>query len=639
VALDSSPASNSFAACSRRLSRSTGRDAQPARVWVPHTSNMQRAADNVTMAGNVDCSSACRTVLHASAEDAAAGDGDGEQVGEVSVGEGGDVVHHVLVGLVGAEVVDAQLVLDCLVQVGALVITHVVDDALGEDFARVHIEDSAAGHGITLERFGEVLQVHGDWFQSAIAAHVCECRRPCGCIRRYTLSLLWRRRTPGLLIEASGGGLMDVQWSGSFEIARDEALVLPVADADAVARGAASAPVVGWLRTLAGWVGGGRPFGSGGPARLSREDFEQVASLPGWDRLGAADSDTQAILCDLAVRWALQTRLLSLRSGVLRVAKRSVAWLDAPEVLWFRAFTALQCPDRAFTDLLSEYGSSRVRWHEPIDAVGELLRCLATGPLDDDAVQRTYASRYGAHLASTVGETRVLILLAEALGLIDREDTGVRTPGCGDWRITALGRAVDALQVMPFTEVAGEDDELAELCLLRRPAEQVEPGIEMKVTLSRLNVWRRLSVPGELTMHGLHLAIQSSLGWSGEHLHIFEAGPFRFSSGSGWHRLDDTIPTEFPTLSDLYTLGIREFRYEYDLGESWVHEIVLTAEIPEGESLMRCLAGDGRTPAEDGQDWREDGDGNWVHDPVPAGDRAFDLARINRDLAILYELD
>jgi hypothetical protein len=92
-------------------------------------------------------------------------------------------------------------------------------------------------------------------------------------------------------------------------------------------------------------------------------------------------------------------------------------------------------------------------------------------------------------------------------------------------------------------------------------------------------------------------------------------------------------------MSDLSALGIRGLRYEYDLGEGWDHEIVLTAEVPEGVSVARCLAGAGTTPAEGRQDWREEDDRKMVRAPLPAGNRAFDLTRINRDLALLCKRD
>ncbi|WP_194907025.1 plasmid pRiA4b ORF-3 family protein [Catenulispora rubra] len=425
--------------------------------------------------------------------------------------------------------------------------------------------------------------------------------------------------------------------SGSFDDAQAKGLVLPIADADTVAREVASAAVVGWFRALASWVADGRSFAPGDPAQLSQQDVDGVAGFLSLDRFGAEDADAVAMFCNLAVHWAVQARLLRVRSGMLRVAKQNLVWLEAPEVLWFRALMAMQRPDRVFSDLLGEYGGSRVCGHEPFSAIGDLLRHLAAGPLDDDAVVRTYTSLYGEHVAPMAAEARVSILMAEALALIDRDEPAGASVR-GRWRVTALGRVVDALCVMPYTELAAEDDELDELCLLGQPTGRIEPGFQVKVTLLRHNVWRRLSVPGELTMHGLHLAIQSAFGWSNDHLHVFEAGPFRFSSQSDWRRLDDTIPTEFPTMSDLRALGIRKLRYEYDLGDSWEHEIVLAAEVPEGVPVVRCLAGAGTVPAEDGQDWREDDDGNAIRIPVPVGDRAFELTRINKGLAALFDM-
>ena len=48
--------------------------------------------------------------------------------------------------------------------------------------------------------------------------------------------------------------------------------------------------------------------------------------------------------------------------------------------------------------------------------------------------------------------------------------------------------------------------------------------LSLKVTLSGTKppVWRRLLMPGEMTLGDLHQAIQAAMGWDGGHLHAFD---------------------------------------------------------------------------------------------------------------------
>jgi hypothetical protein len=50
--------------------------------------------------------------------------------------------------------------------------------------------------------------------------------------------------------------------------------------------------------------------------------------------------------------------------------------------------------------------------------------------------------------------------------------------------------------------------------------------LSLKVTLRgvRPPIWRRLVVPGAMTLGDLHQAIQAAMGWEGDHLHAFDIG-------------------------------------------------------------------------------------------------------------------
>ena len=48
--------------------------------------------------------------------------------------------------------------------------------------------------------------------------------------------------------------------------------------------------------------------------------------------------------------------------------------------------------------------------------------------------------------------------------------------------------------------------------------------VSLKVTLrgTRPPIWRRLLVPGGMTLGDLHHAIQAAMGWEDDHLHAFD---------------------------------------------------------------------------------------------------------------------
>jgi hypothetical protein len=230
-------------------------------------------------------------------------------------------------------------------------------------------------------------------------------------------------------------------------------------------------------------------------------------------------------------------------------------------------------------------------------------------------------------------EIRIPLFVGWALGLVARDEA------VGRWRLTAAGLIVHTLHQLPETTVDGEDDPDRPMSLVQWP-DEAEPGFTIKVKLSRSGVWRRLNVPGELTVFGLHLALQIAFGWHGDHLHQFQAGPFRFAAGE--FELEEVVPSDLMTVTDLAALGIRDLQYEYDFGDSWLHEIVIEKVLPAGAvSAIACTAGAGTTPFEDGEGWIEDAEGNWVPDPdaVPDPRRVYDVVRINQALAALTDED
>ncbi len=132
-------------------------------------------------------------------------------------------------------------------------------------------------------------------------------------------------------------------------------------------------------------------------------------------------------------------------------------------------------------------------------------------------------------------------------------------------------------------------------------AETVPPVIyQLKVTLngSKPPIWRRVQVPGDITLAKLHRILQAAMGWQDYHLHAFEVAGMEYGQPDpDLHmRSDKSVK-----LNQLIPGEKFKFRYEYDFGDSWVHVLEVEKILPpEPEAhYPRCLAGKRACPPED----------------------------------------
>lgn len=124
--------------------------------------------------------------------------------------------------------------------------------------------------------------------------------------------------------------------------------------------------------------------------------------------------------------------------------------------------------------------------------------------------------------------------------------------------------------------------------------------VSVKVTLRGIRppIWRRLVLPGSLTLGDLHQAIQVAMGWEGYHLHAFAVDGRHYGDP---HSVDDVLSEERLTLSALRTSGISRFSYTYDFGDGWEHAILIEKRQPpaDGRPTPACVAGKRACPPED----------------------------------------
>jgi len=124
--------------------------------------------------------------------------------------------------------------------------------------------------------------------------------------------------------------------------------------------------------------------------------------------------------------------------------------------------------------------------------------------------------------------------------------------------------------------------------------------IRLKVTLRGVKppVWRRLLMPGTMTLGQLHTAIQAAMGWHDSHLHVFDIGGDAFGDP---RNVDDVADEKRPTLNGLLRSSVVRFGYTYDFGDNWEHTIAFEkSDLPaEGETYPVCIGGKRNCPPED----------------------------------------
>ena len=101
---------------------------------------------------------------------------------------------------------------------------------------------------------------------------------------------------------------------------------------------------------------------------------------------------------------------------------------------------------------------------------------------------------------------------------------------------------------------------------------------DLRVELEEIEplIWRRVLVPGNITLPRLHDLLQLVMGWTDSHLHSFEVGERMFGmDGTDLEELSMSNKKKF-TLDEVLGDSIREFTYDYDFGDSWRHRITAT---------------------------------------------------------------
>jgi len=121
-------------------------------------------------------------------------------------------------------------------------------------------------------------------------------------------------------------------------------------------------------------------------------------------------------------------------------------------------------------------------------------------------------------------------------------------------------------------------------------SENFKQVYQFKISLLDIQppIWRRVQVPDYYVFSDLHNIIQKAMGWDNCHL-------YEFSKKAGNPIL------ESDKIQNIFSLENNKAYYEYDLGDSWLHEILLEKILPavRDSRYPVCIAGKRACPPED----------------------------------------
>ena len=124
---------------------------------------------------------------------------------------------------------------------------------------------------------------------------------------------------------------------------------------------------------------------------------------------------------------------------------------------------------------------------------------------------------------------------------------------------------------------------------------------ELRVELKEIEppIWRVLQVPSRTSLLKFHRILQRAMGWTNSHLHLFDVdGKLYGEPSTEWDL--EILDSRKMTLGKIFTEGRTAFLYEYDLGDSWRHNITLMGTVEgEAEEKLACTAGARACPPED----------------------------------------
>jgi hypothetical protein len=134
----------------------------------------------------------------------------------------------------------------------------------------------------------------------------------------------------------------------------------------------------------------------------------------------------------------------------------------------------------------------------------------------------------------------------------------------------------------------------------RQPESVVVYQLKVRLTDIESPIWRRFLVAGDQTLYRLHLILQAIMGWENYHLYEFFIDEIEYGEPDDEYQPDIAYARKTMMSQVLHSQGQR-FRYVYDYGDNWEHEIEVEkiSEPKEYAFYPVCLEGERACPPED----------------------------------------
>jgi len=129
---------------------------------------------------------------------------------------------------------------------------------------------------------------------------------------------------------------------------------------------------------------------------------------------------------------------------------------------------------------------------------------------------------------------------------------------------------------------------------------------QLKITLKNTKpaIWRRVQTNADISLNELHYLVQVVMGWGNSHLHQFNCAGQYYGDERLWQESFDDFDMRDSLTTKVEKVLKKEkdkILYEYDMGDSWNHNILLekitTVDIPLMHPI--CVKGAMRCPPED----------------------------------------
>lgn len=104
-------------------------------------------------------------------------------------------------------------------------------------------------------------------------------------------------------------------------------------------------------------------------------------------------------------------------------------------------------------------------------------------------------------------------------------------------------------------------------------------------------IWRRILTPSHVRLDDFHRILQTAIGWTNSHLHLFDTGSDTFAPLE--FEVEDARNSRKVQLEDILKKEGSTVRYEYDFGDGWVHTLTLEKIVQfDGDVFVtQCIGG------------------------------------------------